>query len=142
MQLVNILLGLVATLSVSVAAAEVPLTALAIEVTKEIPADECKFKSKKGDKLSMHYTGTLRATGKKFDSSRDRNRPFQFVLGSGQVIKGWDNGLKDMCIGEKRVLSIPAEQGYGSRGFGTLIPADSDLVFDVELLDIVNKDEL
>ncbi|KAJ3378481.1 Peptidyl-prolyl cis-trans isomerase fpr2, partial [Lobulomyces angularis] len=68
----------------------------------------CKRKSKNGDLLSMHYTGTLFDSGEKFDSSLDRNSPFDFTLGAGQVIKGWDQGLLDMCIGEKRKLVIPS----------------------------------
>lgn len=66
----------------------------------------------------MHYTGTLATTGEKFDSSFDRNQPFQFTLGAGRVIKGWDQGLVGMCAGEKRRLDIPAALGYGARGAG------------------------
>merc|ERR1711963_1089481 len=80
---------------------------LQVDVVKSIDEGDCKHKTQKGDKLSMHYTGTLAADGKKFDSSRDRNQPFQFTLGAGQVIKGWDQGLLDMCIGEQRKLTIP-----------------------------------
>ncbi|KAF9996637.1 Peptidyl-prolyl cis-trans isomerase fkbp13, chloroplastic [Entomortierella chlamydospora] len=102
----------------------------------------CKTVSKAGDKLSMHYTGTLHKTGAKFDSSLDRGRTFDFTLGIGQVIKGWDQGLVDMCVGEKRKLIIPASLGYGSRSMGAAIPANSALVFDVELVRINGKDEL
>ncbi|KAF9172068.1 Peptidyl-prolyl cis-trans isomerase fkbp13, chloroplastic [Mortierella sp. AD011] len=102
----------------------------------------CKILSKAGDKLSMHYTGTLHKTGAKFDSSLDRGRTFDFTLGIGQVIKGWDKGLVDMCVGEKRKLIIPASLGYGSRSMGAAIPANSALVFDVELVRINGKDEL
>lgn len=88
--------------------------------------------------LSMHYTGKLYSNGKKFDSSLDRNQPFEFTLGSGQVIKGWDQGLLGMCIGEKRRLTIPSDLGYGDRGAGSDIPPGATLVFDVELLEIKN----
>ncbi|KAF9375048.1 Peptidyl-prolyl cis-trans isomerase fpr2 [Podila verticillata] len=115
-------------------------TALDIDVTYK--PEGCKTLSKAGDKLSMHYTGTLHKTGAKFDSSLDRGRSFDFTLGVGQVIKGWDQGLTEMCVGEKRILTIPSNMGYGSRSMGSAIPANSALVFDVELLRINNKDEL
>lgn len=96
---------------------------------------ECAQKTKEGDNLSMHYTGTL-ADGSKFDSSVDRNQPFNFQLGVGQVIGGWDQGLLDMCIGEKRKLTIPPHLGYGDAGAGAAIPGGATLHFDVELLEI------
>ena len=86
----------------------------------------------------MHYTGTLYATKKKFDSSLDRDDPFTFQLGSSQVIKGWDHGLQNMCIGEQRRLTIPSELGYGTRGAGDDIKGGATLLFDVELLDITD----
>ncbi|KAF9581218.1 Peptidyl-prolyl cis-trans isomerase fpr2 [Lunasporangiospora selenospora] len=113
---------------------------LQIEVVSK--PEDCKLLSKAGDKLSMHYTGTLHKNGNKFDSSHDRNRSFDFVLGIGQVIKGWDEGLNNMCVGEKRKLTIPSDKAYGSRSMGSAIPANSALVFDVELLKIDRKDEL
>lgn len=95
----------------------------------------CTTKSKNGDMLTMHYTGKL-TDGTKFDSSFDRDQPFTFQLGAGQVIKGWDQGLTDMCVGEKRKLTIPPELGYGDRGAGNVIPGGATLVFDVELINI------
>ena len=93
----------------------------------------------KGQTVSVHYTGWLNekgAKGQKFDSSVDRGTPFQFSLGVGQVIPGWDEGVSGMKIGGKRTLFIPSRLGYGSRGAGDVIPPNADLIFDVELLGV------
>ena len=84
----------------------------------------------------MHYTGTLASNGSKFDSSVDKGRPFEFVIGIGQVIAGWDEGVMKMSLGERAVLNIPAAKGYGARGAGGVIPPNANLVFEVELLAI------
>jgi len=106
-----------------------------VVVKTSVPGDGKTFPSK-GDQLSMHYTGTLAATGEKFDSSLDRGQPFSFQIGVGQVIQGWDEGVMKMSLGEKATLHIPSELGYGARGAGGVIPPNADLKFEVELLKI------
>ena len=88
-----------------------------------------------GKSVKVHYTGTLE-DGSKFDSSLDRGQPFSFRLGAGQVIKGWDQGIVGMKVGGKRRLEIPADLGYGPRGFPPVIPPNSNLIFEVELLEV------
>ena len=91
-----------------------------------------------GKTVSVHYTGWL-TNGTKFDSSKDRGQPFEFPLGGGRVIRGWDEGVQGMKVGGVRKLTIPAELGYGARGVGGVIPPNSTLVFEVELLKVSGK---
>ena len=115
--------------------------AQAVSVTVYEGPTECEDSEKvvAGKYLSMHYTGTIDASsatgtgGKQFDSSRDRGNTFDFKIGTGQVIKGWDNGLVGLCKGAKATLIIPPEEGYGDRGAGGDIPGGATLNFDVEV---------
>ena len=97
--------------------------------------DPCDRLARNGDLLEMHYTGTLE-DGKKFDSSYDRSEPFKFQIGVGQVIKGWEQGVVGMCVGEKRRLIVPPTLGYGDQGAGDIIPGGATLHFDVELMGV------
>ncbi|PFX23367.1 FK506-binding protein 2-like [Stylophora pistillata] len=102
----------------------------------------CTRKTKDGDLLAMDYTGRLEKDGSVFDSSHKRQQTFDFTMGKGQVIQGWEEGLKDMCVGEKRKLRVPAHLGYGDRGAGDVIPPGANLLFDVELKEIKNDGEV
>lgn len=96
------------------------------------PGDGKNF-PKPGNRVVVHYVGTL-TSGKKFDSSRDRDDPFDFVLGKGEVIKGWDEGVAKLSLGEKARITCPANYAYGSKGVPGVIPPNSTLIFEVELL--------
>jgi len=136
--------GLVAVASADVAIQVAPAT-MAVSAKAVATKSGLKYyemllgagpKAEPKKKLRVHYTGWL-TTGKKFDSSVDRDQPFEFQLGVGQVIKGWDEGIAGMKVGGKRQLHIPAELAYGQRGFSDLIPANSPLIFEVELLEVL-----
>lgn len=94
----------------------------------------------KGAIVSVHYTGRL-STGEVFDSSAQHGRPIQFMLGVGQVIQGWDEGIEGMKVGEKKTLTIPPEKGYGVNGYPPVIPPNATLIFDVELVGVQNPNK-
>ncbi|KAJ8428477.1 hypothetical protein Cgig2_029930 [Carnegiea gigantea] len=98
----------------------------------------CEIKAHKGDRVKVHYRGQL-TDGSVFDSSYERGDPIEFELGSGQVIKGWDQGLLGMCVGEKRKLKIPSKLGYGDQGSPPKIPGGATLIFDTELVSVNGK---
>jgi len=106
------------------------MAGLQIEKTVECPNG---VQAEKGQTIEVHYTGTL-TDGSKFDSSRDRGKPFTFKLGVGQVIKAWDEGFAKMRVGEKAILTCPPEYAYGVNGYPPVIPANATLIFDVEML--------
>jgi len=103
--------------------------------------DECERRSKKGDTLHIHYIGTLQDSGVEFDRSR-REEPFSFTVGSSQVIKGWEQGVLGMCVGEKRKVVVPPELGYGETGAPPDIPSNAVLAFELELVKIDQRNEL
>jgi peptidylprolyl isomerase len=114
-------------------------TASGLQITDSVVGQGASPKT--GQTCVMHYTGWLYkdgVKGAKFDSSVDRGDPFEFSIGTGQVIKGWDEGVASMKIGGKRTLIIPAALGYGARGAGGVIPPNATLLFDVELLDVTD----
>uniref|UniRef100_K3XMW1 peptidylprolyl isomerase n=1 Tax=Setaria italica TaxID=4555 RepID=K3XMW1_SETIT len=129
-------------LATAVAAAAILLTASAkksgdvteLQIGVKYRPEACTLQAHKGDKIK----GTL-IDGSVFDSSYDRGDPFEFTLGNGQVIKGWDQGLLGMCVGEKRKLKIPAKMGYGERGSPPKIPGGATLIFDTELIAVNGK---
>ncbi|PAN26886.1 hypothetical protein PAHAL_5G044800 [Panicum hallii] len=133
-------------LAAAVAAAAILLTASAkksrdvteLQIGVKYKPESCTLLAHKGDKIKVHYRGTL-TDGSVFDSSYDRGDPFEFTLGNGQVIKGWDQGLLGMCVGEKRKLKIPAKMGYGERGSPPKIPGGATLIFDTELIAVNGK---
>lgn len=129
------LAGIDLTMSITVLSIKEPPDEGDLVVETITPGDG-KTYPKAGDVLEMHYTGTLAADGKEFDSSVDRGQPFGFQIGVGQVIRGWDAGVIQMSLGEKAILRIPAALGYGDRGAGGVIPPGADLIFEVELLKI------
>ncbi len=114
------------------------MTSTGLEYEDSIVGEGAEAKA--GDHVSVHYTGWLQnadgSAGAKFDSSKDRNQPFEFPLGAGHVIKGWDQGVQGMKIGGVRRLTIPAALGYGARGAGGVIPPNATLIFEVELLGV------
>ncbi|MEW5312348.1 MAG: hypothetical protein WDW38_003989 [Sanguina aurantia] len=117
---------------VSIRCCSSKVTGVTVVTTK--PGDGVTFPAK-GQTVSVHYTGTL-TDGTKFDSSRDRNQPFRFRLGRGEVIRGWDEGVKQMSLGQRATLTIGSDFAYGPAGMPGVIPPAATLIFDVELLSI------
>ena len=111
-----------------------PTSAQAADLQIEVTQEGTGTVAENGMQVQVHYTGTLQ-DGTVFDSSRNRGEPLAFVLGEGRVIKGWEQGIAGMRVGEKRILTIPPELGYGAQGAGGVIPPNATLVFDVELMD-------
>ncbi|XP_077212298.1 peptidyl-prolyl cis-trans isomerase FKBP15-1-like [Tasmannia lanceolata] len=109
-----------------------------LQVGVKYKPESCGIRAHKGDKIEVHYRGKL-TDGTVFDSSFERGDPIEFELGSGQVIKGWDQGLLGMCVGEKRKLKIPAKLGYGAQGSPPTIPGGATLIFDTELVAVNGK---
>mmetsp|Transcript_37849 Transcript_37849/g.75796 ORF Transcript_37849/g.75796 Transcript_37849/m.75796 type:complete len:110 (+) Transcript_37849:22-351(+) len=109
---------------------------MGVEVQTISPGDG-KTYPKQGQTLEMHYRGTLASNGEEFDSSFKRNKPFQFKIGVGQVIRGWDEGVMKMSVGEKAKLIMTADYGYGAQGAGGVIPPNADLIFEVQLLRVL-----
>ncbi|KAL6340053.1 hypothetical protein AAG906_038888 [Vitis piasezkii] len=109
-----------------------------LQIGVKYKPESCDIQAHKGDKVKVHYRGKL-TDGTVFDSSFERGDPIEFELGSGQVIKGWDQGLLGMCVGEKRKLKIPAKLGYGAQGSPPKIPGGATLVFDTELVAVNGK---
>ena len=105
---------------------------MGVTVETVAPGDGKTFPTK-GQTVVVHYTGTL-TNGNKFDSSRDRNKPFKFKIGVGQVIKGWDEGVAQMSVGQRAKLTCTPDYGYGAAGAGSVIPPNATLIFDVELI--------
>ncbi|EEP77505.1 FK506-binding protein [Uncinocarpus reesii 1704] len=136
--LLSVLSFSLASLAAASTVEELP-NGLKIEKTHTV---DCERRTARGDNIKVHYKGTLAESGKKFDASYDRGTPLGFMVGTGMVIQGWDQGLLDMCVGDKRKLTIPPELGYGNRDMGP-IPAGSTLIFETELMEIEDKkDEL
>ncbi|WJZ91288.1 hypothetical protein VitviT2T_010375 [Vitis vinifera] len=109
-----------------------------LQIGVKYKPESCDIQAHKGDKVKVHYRGKL-TDGTVFDSSFERGDPIEFELGSGQVIKGWDQGLLGMCVGEKRKLKIPAKLGYGAQGSPPKIPGGATLIFDTELVAVNGK---
>ncbi|CAN0898020.1 Peptidyl-prolyl cis-trans isomerase FKBP15-1 [Linum grandiflorum] len=109
-----------------------------LQIGVKYKPESCEIQAHKGDKIKVHYRGML-TDGTVFDSSFERGDPFEFELGGGQVIKGWDQGLLGACVGEKRKLKIPSKLGYGDRGSPPKIPGGATLIFDTELIAVNGK---
>jgi FKBP-type peptidyl-prolyl cis-trans isomerase 2 len=123
------------------------VTSTEVSITSTFVPSTCDVKAENGDVMRVHYTGSISETsatgvkGRVFDSSVDKRKPLKLILGKGEVIKGWEQGLLGMCVGEKRTLVIPPELGYGNSGSGRHIPGGATLKFEVECVDIIKNKE-
>ncbi|KAK2946354.1 putative Peptidyl-prolyl cis-trans isomerase FPR2 [Blattamonas nauphoetae] len=114
---------------------------LKVEITTLFKPETCEKKAKRGNKLKVHYVGTVVETGEEFDNSHERKVPFKFRLGEGAVIKGWEQGLIGMCEGEKRKLVIPSELAYGKYGIPDQIPPNAELMYIIDLVEVSDKEK-
>jgi FK506-binding protein 2 len=126
-------LALVACFAFVFADAKVEKDVTELQIGVKFKPKTCELKAHKGDQVSVHYRGTL-VDGTEFDESYGRGQPLDFALGQGSVIKGWDQGILGMCVGEKRKLKIPAKLGYGAQGAPPKIPGGATLIFETELV--------
>ncbi|KAK3017476.1 hypothetical protein RJ639_006426 [Escallonia herrerae] len=125
-------------LLVTVVSAKKSADVTELQIGVKYKPESCEIQAHKGDRIRVHYRGKL-TDGTVFDSSFERGDPIEFELGGGQVIKGWDQGLLGMCVGEKRKLKIPAKLGYGAQGSPPTIPGGATLIFDTELVQVNGK---
>merc|ERR1719270_2712620 len=130
---------MLAVVVAGLSAKSVTKSGLQVEVTKQAGCKDTR-KAADGDKVTVHYGGFLQ-DGKKFDSSFDRQQPFTFTIGVGQVIPGWDQGLLGVCAGEERHLVVPSPLAYGDRGAGDVIPPGAILLFDVVVVDVIKEEQ-
>ncbi|XP_011622060.1 peptidyl-prolyl cis-trans isomerase FKBP15-1 isoform X2 [Amborella trichopoda] len=137
-RLLVLAVALILTVSLSSVIAKKSGDVTELRIGVKYKPQSCEIQAHKGDKVKVHYRGTL-TDGTVFDSSYERADPIDFELGAGQVIKGWDQGILGMCVGEKRKLKIPSKLGYGSQGSPPKIPGGATLIFETKLVSVNGK---